>query len=233
MVLVVYMLKLLTRQNAKFLRSYAFFVNNKELFDAGYLAKLKYYPVPGFDRKQIALNSTGADFNQQSLKLYARKINLGEKILNIVKRLYAVNRKNILVFTSFVEEAEQLVPSLDNAAIVTAQTRAKERERIINDFRNGKIKTVANVGILTTGFDYPEPNTIVIARPTRSLALYYQMAGRGIRPHPNKKETWIVDLGQNVSFFGKLEDFQIHDGGNGKWFVSNGRRQLTNVYFDK
>lgn len=90
---------------------------------------------------------------------------------------------------------------------------------------------VCNVGVLTTGFDYPELETVILARPTMSLALYYQMIGRGVRPHPAKEYTKIVDLCGNIHLFGKVENLEIIDGGNGKWFITNGRRRLTNVYY--
>ena len=90
---------------------------------------------------------------------------------------------------------------------------------------------VANVGVLTTGFDYPELDTIVMARPTMSLALWYQIVGRAIRPHPNKEAGWIVDLCGNLKRFGEVKDLRLVDSGNGKWTVYSNSRQLTNVRF--
>ena len=84
--------------------------------------------------------------------------------------------------------------------------------------------------MLTTGFDYPELETVIIARPTMSLRLYYQMIGRSIRPHQKKKNARIVDLCGNFQTFGRIEDLEIVDGGNQKWFIAANGRQLTNVY---
>jgi DNA repair protein RadD len=64
-----------------------------------------------------------------------------------------------------------------------------------------------------------------------SLALYYQMIGRGIRPHQGKESTQIIDLCGNIKMFGRVEDLRLVDGGNGKWFVSSNGRQLTNIYY--
>ena len=97
-------------------------------------------------------------------------------------------------------------------------------------FKSGRIKVVANVGVLTTGFDFPELDTIVLARPTRSLSLYYQMIGRGIRPCPNKVN-WVVDLCENFNRFGRVDDLKLAQIKPGIWAVFNGNRQLTNVYF--
>ena len=90
---------------------------------------------------------------------------------------------------------------------------------------------VANVGVLTTGFDYPELDTIVMARPTMSLALWYQIVGRAIRPHPSKEAGWIVDLCGNKKRFGEVKNLRLVDSGNGKWAVYSNNRQLTNVRF--
>ena len=125
-------------------------------------------------------------------------------------------------------------PDLDNCLKVVLdclqQCRAI-REMILRQFKAGEIPVVANVGVLVCGFDYPELDTIVIARPTMSLALYYQIVGRAIRPHPNKKEGWIVDLAGNIKRFGKVEDLRLVNDGNNKWSVWNKNKQLTNVRF--
>ena len=102
---------------------------------------------------------------------------------------------------------------------------------ILRKFKAGEIPVVANVGVLTTGFDYPELDTVVMARPTMSLALYYQIVGRCIRPHPSKEAAWFIDLCGNVKRFGEVKDLRLVDGGNGKWAVWSKGRQLTNVYF--
>lgn len=118
-----------------------------------------------------------------------------------------------------------------NAAIVTGETPKKEREQILEDFKAGRIKVVANVGTLTTGFDYPELDTIILARPTKSLALYYQMVGRAIRPYKGKNG-WIVDLGGSYKRFGKVADLRVEcPPGSSKWVITSRGRQLTNVLF--
>ena len=92
---------------------------------------------------------------------------------------------------------------------------------------------MVNVGVLTTGFDYPELECVLIARSTMSLALYYQIIGRAMRIAPTKKDAWIVDLGGNINFFGKIETMKIEQTQTGLFFISNNGRQLTNVPFQK
>lgn len=89
---------------------------------------------------------------------------------------------------------------------------------------------MANVGVLTTGFDFPELSTVVLARPTMSLALYYQMCGRAIRPYKDKV-SWVVDLCGNYKRFGRVDELAMRQTKPGIWAVFSGYKQLTNVYF--
>ena len=91
--------------------------------------------------------------------------------------------------------------------------------------RNGRVAILGNCG-----FDYPELDTIVMARPTMSLAMYYQIVGRAIRPFKGK-EGWFVDLVGNIDRFGHVDDLRLEDSGNGKWAVFSNGKQLTNVLF--
>ena len=204
----------------------------------GYLSKLEYYHMPptGWDRGNLRLNTTGADYTDQSVRDEYSRVDLQGWLLQITDRLLhnrvtGIKRRGILVFTRFVEEAENLVRQIPGAAIVSGSTPKREREEILEGFKAGRVPVVANVGVLTTGFDYPELDTIVMARPTMSLALWYQIVGRAIRPSPGKT-AWIVDLCGNLQRFGRVEDLKLVDGGNGKWAVFSRGRQLTNVYFD-
>jgi DNA repair protein RadD len=223
-------LKFLTRTRPRVFQDLIYYVQNKDLFEAGFLARLRYLSPTVFDRSRLKLNSTGADFDDQSVRNYYRDSNFQGLMVEVIKREMET-RRNALVFTRFVEEARYLVSQVPGAAIVTAETPRDIRKRVVDGFRTGKIKVICNVGILVLGFDYPELETVIIATPTMSLARFYQMVGRGIRPHPDKEFTEVVDMCGNLKLFGKVEDLRIVDGGNGKWFVSSNGRQLTNVYY--
>jgi superfamily II DNA or RNA helicase len=81
----------------------------------------------------------------------------------------------------------------------------KERREVLDWFRNTPGAILTSVGILTTGFDEPSVEVIVVNRATRSLTLYHQMIGRGSRVTPTKKNFTIIDLGNNVHRFGLWE----------------------------
>ena len=226
------MLKFLTRTRPRIFSDVLYIVQNSVLFNANYLANLKYFSFDVIDRKMLQLNSTGSDFTEASLKSYYRKIDFPKVTAYWANRLLQ-KRKNLLVFSSLIEEANAAARLIPGAVVITGETEKRQREKILSDFKNGRIKCLLNVGVLTTGFDYPELESVLIARSTMSLALYYQIVGRAMRIHPDKEDAWIVDLGGNINFFGKIETMKIVKDGKGLYSVMNNGKYLTNVTFSK
>lgn len=225
-------LKFLTRTRPRIFNKVLYHVQIRTLLQRGYLAQMEYYPIRVVDQGQLKLNSTGADFTDRSVKAQYKKVNFKQALVHYIQRLINAGRQSILVFTRFVEEAEYLSRVLDGTEVVSGDTPKGERERILRDFKDKRVQVVANVGVLTTGFDFPELSTIVLARPTMSLSLYYQMCGRAIRPFKDKV-SWVVDLCGNYDRFGKVDQLELKQDTPGCWAVYNGYRQLTNVYFAK
>lgn len=225
-------LRFLTRTQPRIFSRVIHVTQVSELLKLGYLAHLNYYQLEMIDKSKLVVNSTGLDYTEDSLRKEYQRSKFADSLESVIIRLMRVKRTRILVFTHFVEEAAQLAKKLPNTVFLTGETPKKQREKILNDFKAGRIHCVANVGVLTTGFDYPELDTIVLGRPTRSLALYYQMVGRAIRPYPNK-QGWIVDLCDTYSLFGKVENLEIRLEGKTKWAIWNKEinEQITNVYF--
>lgn len=232
------MLKFLTRTRPRVFSSVLYEISIQRLMSQGFLAKLRYFDMQMLDASGVRKNTTGSDYDDKSLKEAYIAQNLYDKLVDVVRRLQkpknGVPRKGILVFTRYIEESERLAQSIEGCAIVTGETPKKERERILNDFKAGKIPVVTNVGVLTTGFDFPALDTVVMARPTMSLSMYYQIVGRAIRPFEGK-EGWFVDLCGNIGRFGKVDDLRVDEPWPGGYIVNgvvNGRlKQLTNVVF--
>jgi DNA repair protein RadD len=225
-------LKFLNRTNPRIFSKVLYYIQNKTLFDAGHLAKLEYFNIDAVDRSKLKMNSSGTDFTEASLREYYRQINLPKTTIDTSLRLLA-KRKNLLVFCSLISEANEVCAGIPGSVVLTGDTETKERERILSQFKKGMIRCVINVGVLTTGFDYPELETVLIARSTMSLALYYQIVGRAMRPHPNKETAWIVDLGGNINLFGKIETMEIRVTESGLFSIWNNGRQLTNTPFSR
>lgn len=230
-------LKFLTRVRPRIFSKVIYCCQIGELLSKGYLADLHYYDLTALDLRRVRSNSTGADYDERSLLAEYERCGFYDKLSNTVVKVLqpksGIPRKGVLVFTAFTKEARQLVDKLQsigvNSAIVTGETPKKERETILKGFKKREIKVVANVGVLTTGFDYPALDTVVLARPTKSLGLYYQMVGRAIRPFDGK-DGWIVDLSGNYSRFGNVADLFIsRPPGTTKWAVYSRGTQLTNV----
>ena len=227
------MLRFLTRTRPRIFSEVIYHVQINELLQRGYLANIEYYRMRIIDPSHLKINSTGADYTDRSVREAYAKAHFAQSLSGIVERLLAAGRTSILVFTRFIEEAEYLARIMPGTtAVVSSHTDKKTRERILFQFKSKKINIVANVGILTTGFDYPELDTIVIARPTMSLALWYQMVGREIRPFDGKR-AWLVDLCGTYERFGPVDKLTMQQTSNGVWAVFSGNKQLTNVFYNK
>lgn len=227
------MLRFITRTNPRIFNEVLYHVDVNTLLSRGYLANMEYYQLNVVNTKRLKVNSTGADYTDASIRRHYKEIKFNDTLENIIQRLLVAGRTSILVFTRFIEEAEYVVNKCgSSAAVVSSNTSKTDRERILRLFKHKKINVVANVGVLTTGFDFPELATVVLARPTMSLALYYQMCGRAIRPCGDKV-SWVVDLCGNYSRFGRVDELVMRETKPGIWAVFSGFRQLTNVYFKK
>ena len=105
----------------------------------------------------------------------------------IVEKLQELNRNNTptIVFACSVQHAKMLsaflrLLNIDNS-LVTGETGSYERSKAIGDFKEGKVNIIINYEILTTGFDSTNIKCVFITRPTKSVILYSQMIGRGLR----------------------------------------------------
>jgi DNA repair protein RadD len=102
-----------------------------------------------------------------------------------------------------------------DAQAVFGETLTFERDRILQDFRAGRLKYLVNVGVLTTGFDAPNIDCVVLLRPTMSPGLYYQMVGRGFRLCEGKTNCLVLDFGENIMRHGPVDMLQAKGGKNG------------------
>ena len=112
--------------------------------------------------------------------------------------------KSIIVFACSLEHSKLLneicILLNINCASIDDKTSFNSRKKFIEDFRNKKINVIFNYGVLSTGFDAPNTNTVMIARPTASPIMYSQMLGRGLRGSEvnGNEECWLIDLKDNL-----------------------------------
>jgi len=121
---------------------------------------------------------------------------------------YASNRKHWLIFCSGVAHSEAVSECMRSFGISSESldaTHSKaERERKISEFESGKIRALCNVGILTTGYDFPSLDCISFLRATASPGLYLQMAVRGMRPCDGKVDCLVLDFAGVVEQHGPI-----------------------------
>src|SRR5690606_12739365 len=174
----------------------------QSLIDNGFLAKATTYSYDvGLTSLKVGING---DYTvKSSEELYSTYL-MQEKLLHAYqekslgkKTLIFNNGINTSLYVyDLFREAGYPIRHLDNT------TPADERRDILTWFKKTPDAVLTSVGILTTGFDEPTVESIILNRATKSLTLYFQMIGRGSRRLPNKSEFTIIDLGNNAARFG-------------------------------
>lgn len=125
-------------------------------------------------------------------------------IKNIVDITNSYQRQGVMIFSSTVKHAQEIMESLPRgqARLVLGETEDTERDQIIEAFKHREFKYLVNVSVLTTGFDAAHVDVIAILRPTESISLYQQIIGRGLRLDTDKKDCLVLDYtGMGHSIF--------------------------------
>ncbi|RZJ30494.1 MAG: DEAD/DEAH box helicase [Flavobacterium sp.] len=172
------------------------------LIEKGFLAKATTYSYDvGLTSLKVGING---DYTvKSSEELYSQLI-MQEKLLHayqeksLGKKTLIFNNginTSLYVYDTF-REAGYPIRHLDNTS------SSEERRDILSWFKKTPDAILTSVGILTTGFDEPTVESIILNRATKSLTLYFQMIGRGSRKLPNKNTFTITDLGNNAARFG-------------------------------
>lgn len=181
-------------------------VGIKDLVDRGYLCPLKYDLRTFMTHEQMKLNKSMSDFD---LDDFAVKLGTKQQQLIECVREAETKFKSVLVFCPSVSQAEKFASVIPGSACVSAKTPDDERDWIISNFKAGKIKTVFNMNVLTIGFDHPALDCIILIRPTKSLLLYVQMLGRGLRIAEGKTHCTVIDWSNTVEKVGPVETVEL------------------------
>lgn len=191
-----------------------------EMVQLGYWSKL-IYQTSDFDDSMLVFNTSKSEYTEESVQR-AYDTNGGNS--SIIQALNAhPERKHILAFAPSVQDAIELSANYPNSAVIYGDMDKRERADIIERFRQGEIRVIFNVRVLSTGFDYTGIDCIVLGISTASIALYYQIIGRGTRIETDKEDCLIIDLGGNVDRFGKVEDITFEKGRQWRMFGTDGR----------
>jgi superfamily II DNA or RNA helicase len=176
------------------------------LISKGFLAKANTYSYDvGLSSLQIGING---DYTVKSSEDLYTDMSMQDKLMRAyeekckgTKTLIFNNGINTSWYVYYTfKEAGYEIKHLDNTH------SKKERRAILKWFREKDDAVLTSVSILTTGFDEPSVENIILNRATKSLTLYYQMIGRGSRRLKNKEEFNVIDLGNNAARFGLWDE---------------------------
>ena len=195
----------------------AYDVSIRSLIQQGYLCPLISKAKESVDLSGVKMS--GWDFNSVDLEIaFAKNQQIEKHAKEIIKN--GEDRKSWLIFCSGINHAKQVAEKFKEFGIkadyITGEMVAFERDKKIEDFKNGLIQCLCNVNVLTTGFNYPGVDLIGLLRATKSASLYIQMVGRGSRIAPDKKNCLILDYGSNIETHGPVDLIQIKKGKNNK-----------------
>jgi superfamily II DNA or RNA helicase len=176
--------------------------NITSLIEKGFLAEATTYSF-NVNLTSLKIGMNGDYTVKSSEELYV-KTDMQTKLLTAYKQ-EALGTKT-LIFNNGINTSRHVHDTFTNAGYnvkyIDNTNTKEERKNILKWFKETPDAILTSVGILTTGFDEPTIETIIINRATKSLALYFQMIGRGSRIFKDKTTFNILDLGNNLSRFG-------------------------------
>lgn len=183
------------------------------LVERGYLAPLiSKRPSQVFETK--GLHTRMGDFITSEMdEKFGTQAITEQAVAEIVE--LGKDRNSWLLFCISVKHAEITRAALEKhgiaAGLITGDTPALERETIVTRFKSGELRAMVNVNVLTVGFDAPATDLLAFLRPTQSLGLYLQMAGRAMRTAPGKKNGLVLDYAGNVMRHGPVDAVNVTD----------------------
>ena len=197
--------------NESFLKLYQALIPSRQIswfIDQGILSDFDYVSIKPDSEIQRLVDKTKiaqtGDFINADLDTTFNNMRIRSKLYESYKRfapgrkgiIYAINRAHALKIAELYSRHNV------NAVAIDCETPKCERQSIIERFKQGDIKVLVNVDIFTEGFDCPDVSFIQLARPTKSLALYLQQVGRGLRISAGKERTIILDNVGLYNYFG-------------------------------
>lgn len=205
----------------------------KEMIQQGYLSPL----ISRSGKKEVNLSGLhvrGGEFINTEIVAAMDKEEVTKAACSEIVELTR-DRKAVLIFATSIEHCEHIAERLKvlghECAIVTGDTPAGERSELLDRFKGKSVpadllgnmkpplKYLVNVNVLTTGFDAPNVDCVVLLRPTASPGLLVQMVGRGFRlsPDTGKTNCLVLDYGENILRHGPIDCITVKNKrtGNG------------------
>lgn len=180
----------------------------REFIKKGYLSGYEYYSIAPFSQIQHQINDikkvdSSGDYANSELMEICDKNKIRAQVVDTYLK-YAKGKKGIVYTINKLHNkhlCESFCESGISAVAIDSDTSIEERERLIQQFKRGEIEVLCNVDIFSEGFDCPDIEFIQLARPTKSLSLYLQQVGRGLRVSEGKEKTIFLD---NVGLYNRF-----------------------------
>lgn len=202
---------LLTEGTQRVFTDIAYEAQVGDLIRDGYLCPL--VAKGGVTKADLSgVGTRGGEFIESQLQRAVDKAELIEGALAEVEAL-AEDRRHILGFCAGVEHAKHCAEAAAArgwaADYVTGDMPPGDRDARIKAFKDGRTRILFNAMLLTTGFDAPHIDCIVMLRPTKSTGLYVQIMGRGLRRHECKENTLVLDFAGNIARHGPIDQIKV------------------------
>ncbi|MCM1316006.1 MAG: DEAD/DEAH box helicase family protein [Prevotella sp.] len=176
-------------------------VSAKWLIENNFLSPYTYYAPTVADLNGIKIQHGEFETKSAENVLFNRTV-FGNVISHYRK---LADGKQAICYCVSIKHSEAMAEEFQTNGIsavhIDGTTPKAERQRIIEDFRNGKIKILCNVDLISEGFDVPDCECAILLRPTKSLTLYIQQSMRCMRYKP-RKSAIIIDHVGNYARFG-------------------------------
>lgn len=192
----------------KFWEMESYRVTVRELQERGFLCPHVFPKLPSIVNTQ-GLRSANGDFAIAALEQRSSTPDVVKKCVSEWWRIARSRVCSIFFCVSHAHAAlvrDEISQYTAHVALVTGETTPQARERLMADARDGRVKAIVNVGVMTTGIDIPVIDCVVFLRATQSVSLMIQISGRGLRIAPDKKDCLFLDFTGNWQRFGGLDD---------------------------
>ena len=177
----------------------------KELVDAGWLSPMTNEPIKTqFDLARLEV--VGKDYSEASQQSIYHGSDLERAVIEMIDICNATGRRSVIVFCPSVQVVEEVTKLIGiDAAMVHGGVSDLERAAAIDGHKSGSVRFLVNCEVLTTGYDAPGIDAVVLFRATQSAGLFAQMAGRGFRLAEGKRDCLLLDYGGNLMRHGPLD----------------------------
>jgi DNA repair protein RadD len=184
--------------------------NVGDLIRDGYLSNIRTVEGEHSALDLAGVKKTAGEFNLKDLATRVDKADVvAQAVKDMVQKVRNDKRKSTIVFCIDIEHCDHVAQELRRygiqAGIVTGKTANVERERLVEDFKAGRIQYLLSVNVFFEGFNAKRTDCVAMLRPTQSKGLWVQAIGRGLRLHEDKQDCLVLDYGDNIMRHGPID----------------------------